>query len=79
VALSLAQVDFSFEKASVRVESLVKTTGPTGVELEALAAVWGALLTIYDMVKAVEKGATLTDITLLEKEGGRSGHYRRKG
>ena len=53
-----------------------ETLGRTGVEMEALAAVSIALLTIYDMCKAVDRGMTLTQIRLLEKQGGRSGHWQ---
>ena len=49
--------------------------GPTGVEMEALTAVQVALLTIYDMCKAVDRGMTITDVTLLEKHGGKSGSF----
>lgn len=58
------------------VQATVKVTGPTGVEMEALVAVSIACLTIYDMVKAVERGMRIEGIRLLEKSGGRSGHYR---
>ena len=58
------------------VQATVKVTGQTGVEMEALTAVSVACLTIYDMVKAVEKGITIGGIRLLEKTGGKSGHYR---
>ena len=57
----------------------VKVTGPTGVEMEALTAVAVACLTIYDMVKAVEKGMRIDGIRLLEKTGGKSGTYRAEG
>ena len=60
------------------VEATVKTGGQTGVEMEALTAVSVACLTIYDMVKAVDKTMTISDIELVEKKGGRSGHYVRK-
>ena len=53
----------------------VETVGPTGVEMEALTAVQVALLTIYDMCKAVDRGMTMTDIKLLEKQGGKSGKF----
>jgi cyclic pyranopterin phosphate synthase len=56
----------------------VKTRGQTGVEMEALTAVSVGCLTIYDMIKAVERGASIEGIRLLEKKGGKSGHYRRK-
>ena len=53
----------------------VETVGPTGVEMEALTAVTAALLTIYDMCKAVDRGMTIADVKLLEKHGGKSGSY----
>src|SRR5262245_58492615 len=58
------------------VRATVKVTGPTGVEMEALTAVSVACLTIYDMVKAVERGVRIDGIHLVEKKGGKSGHYR---
>jgi cyclic pyranopterin phosphate synthase len=58
------------------VRATVKVTGPTGVEMEALTAVAVACLTIYDMIKAVERGARIEGIHLIEKKGGKSGHYR---
>jgi cyclic pyranopterin phosphate synthase len=60
-----------------RITSRVRTAAQTGVEMEALTAVSVAALTIYDMVKAVDKTMTIGDITLVEKRGGRSAHYRR--
>jgi cyclic pyranopterin phosphate synthase len=60
-----------------RIESRVRTDAKTGVEMEALTAVSVAALTIYDMVKAVDKAMVIGDICLVEKTGGRSGHYRR--
>ena len=59
----------------LRVEATVKTTGKTGVEMEALTAVTTALLTIYDMVKAAEKSMEIKDIRLVLKDGGKSGRY----
>jgi cyclic pyranopterin phosphate synthase len=58
------------------VRGSVKVTGPTGVEMEALTAVAVACLTIYDMIKAVERGVRIEGIHLVEKKGGKSGHYR---
>jgi cyclic pyranopterin phosphate synthase len=58
------------------IRATVKVTGQTGVEMEALTAVSVACLTIYDMVKAVERGMRIEGIRLLEKQGGKSGHYR---
>jgi cyclic pyranopterin monophosphate synthase len=57
------------------IEATVRTSGQTGVEMEALTAVTVAALTVYDMVKAVEKSMTLTDIHLVSKDGGKSGRY----
>ncbi len=62
----------------LNVQARVKVTGRTGVEMEALTAVAVACLTIYDMVKALERGMRIEGIRLLEKRGGRSGHYRAK-
>lgn len=59
----------------IRVTATVKTTGPTGVEMEALTAVSTACLTLYDMVKAAEKGMVIEGIRLIRKEGGKSGTY----
>jgi cyclic pyranopterin monophosphate synthase len=61
------------------VRSTVKVTGPTGVEMEALTAVSVACLTIYDMIKAVERGVRIEGLRLVEKKGGKSGHYRAPG
>ena len=73
------QVAFVLEEPtqSVGVTVAVKSTGKTGVEMEALAGVAGACLTIYDMLKYTGKGMTIDHIRLLEKTGGRSGDYRR--
>ena len=56
----------------------VKTTGKTGIEMEALNAVAAALLTIYDMCKAVDRAMVIREIMLIEKDGGKSGHFVRK-
>ncbi|MGX2038643.1 cyclic pyranopterin monophosphate synthase MoaC [Methylocaldum sp. MU1018] len=66
------------ENRRVRCEVTVKTTGQTGVEMEALTAVQVALLTIYDMCKAVDRGMTIQSVRLLEKAGGKSGHWQRE-
>ena len=60
----------------VRIQATVKTTGPTGVEMEALTAVSGAALTLYDMLKAAEKSMHIEGIRLVSKDGGKSGPYR---
>jgi cyclic pyranopterin phosphate synthase len=65
------------EAAAVTCTATVETVGPTGVEMEALTAVQVALLTIYDMCKAVDRGMVMTDVKLLEKHGGKSGSYVR--
>lgn len=77
--ITSVNVDFEFSESGDRllIESKVKTTGPTGVEMEALTAVAAAALTIYDMCKAVDKKMVISDIMLMEKRGGRSGHFRR--
>jgi cyclic pyranopterin monophosphate synthase len=69
-------VELDAKAHAVRVESEVRTAGPTGVEMEALTAVSVALLTVYDMAKGADKGMRIEGIRLLEKEGGRSGHWR---
>jgi cyclic pyranopterin phosphate synthase len=72
-------IDFDLTKADcIGITSTVKSTGRTGVEMEALTAVTVAALTIYDMCKAVEKGMTITNIYLDTKTGGKSGMYHRK-
>lgn len=77
--LSSVQVELtpSPDKSRVEISATVKTTGPTGVEMEALTAVSAAALTIYDMCKAVDKEMVISEIFLMEKKGGRSGHYRK--
>ncbi len=79
LALTRVAAEFSVDPAKfcVSLEVTVQTVGPTGVEMEALTAVSLGLLTIYDMCKAVDRGMTISDIGLIEKSGGRSGHYRR--
>jgi cyclic pyranopterin phosphate synthase len=63
----------------LRCEATVKTVGKTGVEMEAITAVAITLITVYDMAKALDKGMRINDICLLEKAGGRSGHWQRRG
>ena len=65
------------DNSRVIIEATCKVNGPTGVEMEALTAVSVSALTIYDMCKAVDKEMTICDISLLEKQGGRSGHYKK--
>jgi len=64
--------------ACVLCTATVQTVSRTGVEMEALTAVQIALLTVYDMCKAADRAMTITDVQLLEKSGGRSGHWRRE-
>ena len=81
--LALTRVAIEFEAVSVRqpdaigifCSATVDTVGPTGVEMEALTAVQVALLTIYDMCKAADKGMVMSDVRLLEKHGGKSGSF----
>ncbi len=84
--LLLTSVDISFKeepqpdregRCSITVTATVKTTGQTGVEMEAMTAVSVAALTIYDMCKAVDRGMSFSDIYLLSKSGGKSGTYMR--
>jgi cyclic pyranopterin phosphate synthase len=78
LALSKVTVDITPDAAlpGCIVSATVKVTGPTGVEMEALTAVSVACLTIYDMIKAAERGVRIDGIHLTEKIGGKSGHYR---
>jgi cyclic pyranopterin phosphate synthase len=80
LAVSKIAVDIEPDRtrSGLSVRATVKVTGPTGVEMEALTAVAVACLTIYDMVKAVERGMRIEGIRLVEKRGGKSGHYRAK-
>ena len=79
IALTAVEIEFSTDEAGHRIEcrATVSSTGQTGVEMEALTAVQIALLTVYDMCKAVDRGMTMGNIRLLEKSGGRSGHWQR--
>ena len=80
LALTRAAVDLTpgMNRHAIRCQATVETLGRTGVEMEALTAVQVALLTIYDMCKAMDRGMTMTDIRLLEKTGGKSGAWRRE-
>ncbi len=81
--LNLTFVDVVFkvnkEEPSVEIESFAELTGKTGVEMEALIAASTAALTIYDMCKSMDKEMVISDIFLIEKSGGKSGHYVRSG
>ena len=76
--LSHVSVDLTPNKTGYDIEARVRISGKTGVEMEALTAVAVAALTLYDMVKAVDKTMVIGDIELVEKKGGRSGHYRKR-
>jgi cyclic pyranopterin monophosphate synthase len=81
--LPLTSVDLTFEldaaAGRIDIESVARVTAKTGVEMEALAAVAVAALTVYDMCKAVDREMRITDVRLIEKQGGRSGFFRRPG
>ena len=74
--LSFVDVLLTKKRDGFEIEGRVRTTGPTGVEMEALTAVSVAALTIYDMLKAVDRTMQITDVRLIEKRGGRSGHFK---
>jgi len=78
LALTHVSLEFALNKdtSSITCQVRAETTGPTGVEMEALTAVQVALLTIYDMAKAVDRGMVMGDVHLLEKSGGKSGEWR---
>jgi len=76
--LSHVDVELKVTPRGVRITSSVTTTGPTGVEMEALTAAAVAALTVYDMTKALDKGIEIQDVYLLSKTGGKSGEYKRK-
>jgi cyclic pyranopterin monophosphate synthase len=80
LALTHVSVEFEIDEAQHRVncEVTAQTNGQTGVEMEALTGVQVALLTIYDMCKAVDRGMLIGDVRLLEKSGGKSGHWIRE-
>jgi cyclic pyranopterin monophosphate synthase len=75
LALSKVAVDFDFEDGGIRVTALARLTGQTGVEMEAMTAASVALLTIYDMAKAVDKAMVISGVRLLSKSGGKSGDW----
>ena len=79
LALSFVGVEGSVDAAEglITLTAEARTTGPTGVEMEALTAASVAALTVYDMVKGIERGASIGEVALVEKSGGRSGHWRR--
>ena len=76
--LTHADVEVTLETQGVRIVASAATTAPTGVEMEALTAASVAALTVYDMIKALDKSVEIQDLYLLEKTGGKSGGFRRK-
>ncbi|MFU7528592.1 cyclic pyranopterin monophosphate synthase MoaC [Qipengyuania sp. ASV99] len=76
LALDAVNVDFAFEDDGVRATATASLTGKTGVEMEAMVAVSTALLTIYDMAKAIDKGMVIGAVRLIEKRGGKSGDWK---
>jgi len=79
LSIDTVEIDFrpDMKRSEVQIETTVKSTGKTGVEMEALVATAAAALTIYDMCKAVDRGMKISDIMLLKKSGGKSGTYLR--
>jgi cyclic pyranopterin monophosphate synthase len=77
LAISGVTVELEVEDAAVAIVATVRTTDRTGVEMEALTAVSVAALTVYDMIKAVDKGASITDVRVERKSGGKSGDWSR--
>ncbi len=77
LVLTGIDVELSHTPRGIGIRAAVRTTGQTGVEMEALTAVSVAALTVYDMLKAIDKAMVIEDVRLEEKRGGRSGHYRR--
>ncbi len=75
IALSSVTVDFEFKDTAITATATARTTGPTGVEMEALTAVSVALLTLYDMAKAMDRGMRIEGVRLLSKTGGKSGDW----
>ena len=78
LAITKVTVDFKLSSKHIDVEALVKVEGKTGVEMEALTACAVACLTLYDMVKAVDRGIIISDLRLVEKTGGKSGTFKAK-
>jgi len=77
--LDFVSIDTTWHGNRLRIESTARCTARTGVEMEALVAASVAALTVYDMCKSADKGIVISDIRLLEKSGGKSGHWRGKG
>ena len=75
LALDAVNVDFAYEESAIRVTATASLTGKTGVEMEAMTAASVALLTIYDMAKAIDKGMVIGEVRLIAKSGGKSGDW----
>lgn len=75
LGLDAVEVEFTFQEDGIRVRASASLIGKTGVEMEAMVAATTALLTVYDMGKALDKGMVIEDVRLLEKSGGKSGHW----
>jgi cyclic pyranopterin phosphate synthase len=78
IMLSSVEVEFNLTDVGISISATARTTGATGVEMEAMTAASVAALTIYDMVKGVERGVTITDLRLMKKSGGKSGTWERE-
>lgn len=79
LSLDAVNLDFTFEDDGISATATASLTGRTGVEMEAITATSIALLTIYDMAKALDKGMVIDQVRLIEKRGGKSGHWRADG
>jgi cyclic pyranopterin phosphate synthase len=77
LGLTFVGVEGTVSSDQIVLTAEARTTGPTGVEMEAMTAASVAALTVYDMVKGIERGAEIAEVVLLEKSGGRSGHWTR--
>ena len=77
LSLSFVDIELQIKSNGISISAEVRTTGPTGVEMEALTAASVAALTVYDMTKALDKSIEITGLRLVEKTGGKSGHYKR--
>ena len=77
LSLSFVDIVLRIKSNGISISAEVRTTGPTGVEMEALTAASVAALTVYDMTKALDKSIEITGLRLVEKTGGKSGHYKR--
>jgi cyclic pyranopterin monophosphate synthase len=77
LGLTFVGVEAAVSESEIVLTAEARTTGPTGVEMEAMTAASVAALTVYDMVKGIERGAEIAEVVLLEKSGGRSGHWTR--